>query len=65
MEDFSQLQTGFEGHALYKAKEKRDTNAARYMQLFAEHPFKNMETNRAFTITVQSTTWWCRLLQPD
>lgn len=29
-----------EGHALYKAKEKRDTNAARYMQLFAEHPFK-------------------------
>lgn len=29
-----------EGHALYKAKEKRDTNAARFMQLFAEHPFK-------------------------
>ena len=29
-----------EGHALYKAKEKRETNAARYMQLFAEHPFK-------------------------
>lgn len=29
-----------EGYALYKAKEKRDTNAARYMQLFAEHPFK-------------------------
>ena len=29
-----------EGSALYKAKEKRDTNAARYMQLFAEHPHK-------------------------
>ena len=29
-----------EGQALYKAKEKRDTNAARFMQLFAEHPFK-------------------------
>ncbi len=29
-----------EGQALYKAKEKRETNAARYMQLFAEHPFK-------------------------
>ena len=29
-----------EGTALYKAKEKRDTNAARYMQLFADHPFK-------------------------
>lgn len=29
-----------EGRALYKAKEKRETNAARYMQLFAEHPFK-------------------------
>jgi CRISPR-associated protein Csd1 len=29
-----------EGQALYKAKEKRDTNAARYMPLFAEHPFK-------------------------
>jgi CRISPR-associated protein Csd1 len=29
-----------EGQALYKAKEKRDTNAARYMQLFAEHPHK-------------------------
>jgi CRISPR-associated protein Csd1 len=29
-----------EGLALYKAKEKRDTNAARYMQLFAEHPHK-------------------------
>lgn len=29
-----------EGNALHKAKEKRDTNAARYMQLFAEHPHK-------------------------
>ena len=29
-----------EGQALYKAKEKRDTNAARFMQLFAEHPHK-------------------------
>lgn len=29
-----------EGDALHKAKEKRDTNAARYMQLFAEHPHK-------------------------
>lgn len=29
-----------EGQALYKAKEKRDTNAARFMQLFAEHPYK-------------------------
>lgn len=29
-----------EGHALYKAKEKRDTNAARYMQLFADRPNK-------------------------
>ena len=29
-----------EGHALYKAKEKRDTNAARYMQQFADHPNK-------------------------
>ncbi|MHB1688600.1 MAG: type I-C CRISPR-associated protein Cas8c/Csd1 [Ignavibacteriaceae bacterium] len=29
-----------EGSALHKAKEKRDTNAARYMQLFAEHPHK-------------------------
>jgi len=29
-----------EGHALYKAKEKRDTNAARYMQQFAERPNK-------------------------
>ena len=29
-----------EGQALYKAKEKRDTNAARYMQLFADHPYK-------------------------
>lgn len=29
-----------EGRALYKAKEKRDTNAARFMQLFAEHPHK-------------------------
>jgi len=29
-----------EGSALYKAKEKRDTNAARFMQLFAEHPYK-------------------------
>jgi CRISPR-associated protein Csd1 len=29
-----------EGLALYKAKEKRDTNAARFMQLFAEHPHK-------------------------
>lgn len=27
-----------EGHALYKAGEKRDTNAARYMQQFAERP---------------------------
>lgn len=27
-----------EGHALYKAGEKRDTNAARYMQRFAERP---------------------------
>lgn len=27
-----------EGHALFKAKENRDTNAARYMQQFAEHP---------------------------
>ena len=29
-----------EGHALSKTKEKRETNAARYMQIFAEHPFK-------------------------
>lgn len=29
-----------EGQALYKAKEKRETNAARFMQLFAEHPHK-------------------------
>lgn len=29
-----------EGHALYKAGEKRDTNAARYMQQFAERPNK-------------------------
>jgi len=29
-----------EGSALHKAKEKRDTNAARFMQLFAEHPHK-------------------------
>lgn len=29
-----------EGQALFKAKEKRDTNAARFMQLFAEHPHK-------------------------
>lgn len=29
-----------EGHALYKAKEKRDTNAARYMQQFADRPNK-------------------------
>ncbi len=29
-----------EGYALYKANEKRETNAARFMQLFAEHPFK-------------------------
>ena len=29
-----------EGQALYKAKEKRATNAARFMQLFAEHPYK-------------------------
>jgi CRISPR-associated protein Csd1 len=29
-----------EGVALYKAKEKRDTNAARYMQQFADHPYK-------------------------
>jgi CRISPR-associated protein Csd1 len=29
-----------EGQALYKVKEKRDTNAARFMQLFAEHPHK-------------------------
>lgn len=29
-----------EGHALYKAKEKRDTNAARYMQQFAGRPNK-------------------------
>lgn len=29
-----------EGQALYKAKEKRDTNAARFMQLFADHPYK-------------------------
>ena len=29
-----------EGQALYKAKEKRDTNAARFMQLFADHPHK-------------------------
>jgi CRISPR-associated protein Csd1 len=27
-----------EGHALYKAKENRDTNAARSMQRFAERP---------------------------
>lgn len=27
-----------EEHALYKAGEKRDTNAARYMQQFAERP---------------------------
>lgn len=33
-----------EGHALYKAKEKRDTNAARYMQLFADHPLKTWRT---------------------
>lgn len=29
-----------EGHALYKAGEKRDTNAARYMQQFADRPNK-------------------------
>jgi len=29
-----------EGHALYRAKEKRDTNAARYMQQFADKPNK-------------------------
>jgi CRISPR-associated protein Csd1 len=29
-----------EGYALYKTKEKRDTNAARYMQQFAERPYK-------------------------
>lgn len=29
-----------EGRALHKAGEKRDTNAARYMQQFADHPFK-------------------------
>lgn len=29
-----------EGHALHKADEKRDTNAARYMQRFADHPNK-------------------------
>jgi CRISPR-associated protein Csd1 len=29
-----------ESHALYKAKEKRDTNAARYMQQFANRPNK-------------------------
>ena len=29
-----------EGSALHKAKEKRDTNAARFMQLFADHPHK-------------------------
>ena len=29
-----------EGSALHKAKEKRDTNAARFMQLFAEHPHR-------------------------
>ena len=27
-----------EGHALHKTNEKRDTNAARYMQRFAERP---------------------------
>lgn len=29
-----------EERALYKAKEKRATNAARYMQQFAQHPFR-------------------------
>ena len=29
-----------EGHALYKSGEKRDTNAARYMQQFADRPNK-------------------------
>jgi len=29
-----------EGHALYKSGEKRDTNASRYMQRFADHPNK-------------------------
>ena len=29
-----------EGHALYKAGERRDTNAARYMQQFADRPNK-------------------------
>jgi len=29
-----------EGHALYRTNEKRDTNAARYMQRFADHPHK-------------------------
>lgn len=29
-----------EGHALYKSGEKRDTNAARYMQRFADRPNK-------------------------
>ncbi len=29
-----------EGHALYKSKEKRDTNAALYMAQFAERPCK-------------------------
>lgn len=29
-----------EGHALSKTNEKRETNAARYMQIFAEHPLK-------------------------
>ena len=36
MADFLQLPTGLKD----KAKEKRDTNAARFMQLFAKHPFK-------------------------
>lgn len=29
-----------EERVLYKAKEKRATNAARYMQQFAQHPFR-------------------------
>ena len=29
-----------EGHALFKSGEKRDTNASRYMQRFADHPNK-------------------------
>lgn len=38
------LAEGLEAWALSKAKEKRDTNAARLMQRFAERPFSTWRT---------------------